>query len=217
MLGDVTTVPRLAAGAVVDLDLADRVQPPRSDQVERQVWLGPAAPPDALERLAEAGLDVVEVRTRTERRDELDRSEPAQALLLLLGAGGSALLAGVCGVATALASTSRRRRAEGAALEAMAVSPATVRRVARIEDALVLLPGVLVGGLVAVAVATTSGPVLAAVTGAAAAVAGQTTPAAVWWPVAAVTAVTAVLLGLVAVVVAGRRRGDVEGAMRSGT
>ena len=217
VLGEVPTVPRLAAGAVVDLDLADRVQPPRTDQVERQVWLGPAAPPDAVDLLEAAGLDVVAVRTRTERRDELDRSEPAQALLLLLGAGGSALLAGVCGVATALASTARRRRAEGAALEAMAVTPSTVRRVARLEDALVLLPGVLVGGLVGGAVATTSGPVLAAVTGVGVGVAGQTTPAAVWWPVAAMTAATAVLLGLVAVVVAGRRRGDVEGAMRSGT
>ncbi len=121
VIGTVPTVPRLAAGAVVDLDLAARLEPARSDLVESQVWLGPAAPPDALERLADAGLDVAEVRTRTERRAELDRGEPARALLLLLGAGGAALLAGACGVATALAATARRRRAEGAALEAMAV------------------------------------------------------------------------------------------------
>ena len=218
VIGTVPTVPRLAAGAVVDLDLASRLEPARSDLVESQVWLGPAAPPDALERLADAGLEVAEVRTRTERRAELDRGEPARALLLLLGAGGAALLAGACGVATALAATARRRRAEGAALEAMAVRASTVRRAGRLEDALVLLPGELVGGVVAAGVVTTSAPLLAAVAGTGEAVAGQTTAGAVWWPVLLVTVATAVLLGAVALVVAGPpRRGDVEGAMRSGT
>ncbi len=81
-----------------------------------------------------------------------------------------------------------------------------------------LLPGVLVGGLVAAGVVTTSAPLLAAVTGAGEAVAGQTTAGAVWWPVLLVTVATAVLLGAVALVVAGApRRGDVEGAMRSAT
>ncbi|WP_460436077.1 hypothetical protein, partial [Angustibacter speluncae] len=111
--------------------------------------------------------------------------------------------------------TARRRRAEGAALQAMAVPARTVRRVGRLEDALVLLPGLVVGAVVAGLVATTSGPVLAEVTGASEAVAGQTTADALWWPVVAVAAGTGVLMALVAVAVTGPlRRRDVEGAMR---
>lgn len=215
VLGDETTVPRIAAGALVDLDLAARLEPPRTDRVERQVWLGPAAPADAVQRLEEAGLEVLEVRTRAERLERLDASEPARALLLLLAVGGAVLLVGACGVATALAATARRRRAEGAALQAMAVPARTVRRVGRLEDALVLLPGLVVGAVVAGLVATTSGPVLAEVTGASEAVAGQTTADALWWPVVAVAAGTGVLMALVAAAVAGPlRRRDVEGAMR---
>ncbi len=218
VVGETATVPRIVAGALVDLDLASRLEPPRTDRAERQVWLGPDAPPDAVQRLEDAGLDVREVRTRADRRAELDASEPARALLLLLGVGGAVLLVGACGVATALAATARRRRSEGAALRAMAVSARTVRRMARIEDALVLLPGLVVGAVVASLVAATSGPVLAAVTGASDAVAGQTTADALWWPVVAVAAGTGVLMALVAVSVAGPlRRRDVEGAMRGPT
>lgn len=218
VIGEAATVPRIAAGALVDLDLAARLEPPRTARAERQVWLGPTAPPDAVQRLEDAGLEVVEVRTRAERRERLDANEPARALLLLLGVGAAVLLVGACGVATALAATTRRRRAEGAALQAMAVPARTVRRVARIEDALVLLPGLVVGAVVAGLVATTSGPVLAAVTGASDAVADQTTPDALWWPVVAVAAGTGVLMALVALAVAGpRRRRDVEGAMRGTT
>jgi hypothetical protein len=218
VLGEQSTVPRIASGALVDLDLASRLEPPRTERVRWQVWLGPAAPLDGVARLEDAGLVVVEVTSRAERRAELDAGEPARALLLLLGAGAAVLLVGGCAVATALASSVRRRRAEGAALQAMAVPARTVRRVARTEDAMVLLPGLVVGGVVAGLVATTSGPVLAAVTGASDAVAGQTTAGALWWPVVVVAVGTGVLLAGVALAVAGApRRRDLEDAMRSGT
>ncbi len=213
-VGRTPALPRTEQGAVVDLELVSRVEPPRSAGLDFQVWLGATAPDDAPGRLAAAGLDVLEVETRVGRRDQLDRAEPARAQLLLLGAGAATLVAGTAGVATALAAAARRRAAEAAALRAMAVPGRTVRAAALLEGLLLLLPGVLVGALCARAAVSLCAPVLAEVTGASPVVAGGVPNGVAGPPVLAVAAGTVLLLALVVWVLT--RHGDDETRLRQG-
>lgn len=215
VIGRTPVVPRLGQGSVVDLELVSRVEPPRSAGLDFQVWLGPTAPADAPARLADAGLEVLEVESRADRRGVLDRAEPARAQLLLLGAGAATLLAGVAGVATALAASSRRRAAESAALRAMAVPGRVVRGSAVLEDVLLLLPGVLAGAACAAVLVVVCGPVLAAVTGTSPVVASSASLSDAVLPALAVAVGTSLLL--VPVVLAVTRHGDDETRLRTGT
>ena len=194
IVGRTPVLPRADGGAMVDLGLVSRIEPPRGSGLDFQVWLGEMAPSDSRARLSKAGLKVIEVQTRAERRSELDRAEPARAQLLLLGAGAAVLLAGVAGIATALAATARRRAVESAALHAMAVPGRVVRGSAVLEDVLLLFPGVLTGAVCAAYLVTALAPVLAEVTGAAAAVSGPPTTIDVVLPVLVAALVTALLL-----------------------
>lgn len=194
-------LPRAGNGSMVDLELVSRLQSPRDPGLDYQVWLGTAAPADTPARLSAAGLRVLDVESRVERRDQLDRAEPARAQLLLLGAGAAVLLAGVAGIATVLAAAARRRAVESAALHAMAVPGRVVRGSAVLENALLLLPGVLTGAACAAYLVTVLEPVLAEVTGAAAVVSGPPATADVLLPVLAAAAVTAVLLAPVVLAV----------------
>jgi len=213
--GRTPVLPRASGGSIVDLELVSRVEPPRSAGLDFQVWLGETAPADAPQRLAAAGLEVRQVESRADRRGELDRAEPARAQLLLLGAGAAILLTGVAGIATVLAATARRRSVEAAALHAMAVPGRVVRGSAVLEDALLLLPGVVAGAVCAGSLVTALAPVLAEVTGAAAVVAGPPATAAVVLPVMAAAAVTCLLLVPVVLVVT--RPASDETPMRAAT
>jgi hypothetical protein len=215
VVGRTPTVPRTGAGTVVDLALVSRVEPPRSAGLAFQVWLGPAAPADAVERLEAAGLVVRSVESRAERRGVLDRAEPARAQLLLLGAGAATLFAGVAGVTTALAASARRRAAEASALRAMAVPGRTVRGSAVLEDVLLLLPGVLAGGVCAAVLVHLCRPVLAEITGASVVVARSASAVDVVPSVLLVALGTALLL--VPVVLGVTRHGDDETRLRAGT
>jgi putative ABC transport system permease protein len=215
IVGRTPAVPRSGRGSMVDLELASRVDPPRSAGLDFQVWLGESAPADAVARLTAAGLKVLRVESRTERRTELDDAEPARAQLLLLGAGGAVLVAGVAGIATVLAAAARRRAVESAALHAMAVPGRVVRGSAVLEDVLLLLPGVLAGALCAGYLVTVLAPVLAEVTGAAAVVAGPPAVTDVVLPVVVAAAVTALLL--VPVVLAVTRPARDETPLRAST
>jgi putative ABC transport system permease protein len=192
--GRTPVLPRTGTGSLVDLELVSRFGPARGNDVDHQVWLGRSAPADAPARLAAAGLTVREVESRADRRDRLDRAEPARAQLLLLGAGAAVLLAGVAGVATVLAAAARRRAVEAAALHAMAVPGRVVRGSAVLEDVALLLPGVITGAACAAYLVTVLAPVLAEVTGAATEVSGRPDPLDVLLPVVASALVTALLL-----------------------
>jgi putative ABC transport system permease protein len=213
--GRTPVVPHAGGGSMVDLELVSRVQPPRGSELDFQVWLGTRAPADAPQRLSAAGLKVIEVESRAVRRGELDRAEPARAQLLLLGAGGAVLLAGVAGIATVLAAAARRRAVESAALHAMAVPGRVVRGSAVLEDVLLLLPGVLAGAGCAAALVNALSPVLAEVTGAAVAVSGPPATSDVVLPVLAASVVTALLLVPVVLMVT-RPAGD-ETSLRVAT
>jgi len=206
---------RATGGALVDLTLASRITPKLAPGLDFQVWLGESAPADAPARLAAAGLRVKSVESRTDRRTELDRAEPARAQLLLLGAGAAVLLAGVAGIATVLAAAARRRAVESAALHAMAVPGRVVRSSAVLEDVLLLLPGLLTGAVCAVWLLNVLEPLLAEVTGAGTAVAGIPKIVDVMLPVLAATLVTALLL--VPVVLVATRPAADEAPLRAAT
>ncbi|MEV6304091.1 FtsX-like permease family protein [Actinoplanes sp. NPDC051861] len=105
-------VPALGRQAIlVDLEYADRYAVDVKPLSEPQVWLGPDAPADVLERLQEQGLRVVSDVSAGQVRANLDKQGPAVALWFYLLSG---VLAGLLG-AGALALTvavDRMRRTE---------------------------------------------------------------------------------------------------------
>jgi hypothetical protein len=154
------TVPVLPAvltgGMLADLSYLRAYLTGFSAEATWQVWLGPAAPPDALARLQAAGL-LVQGSTHTEiqRAKVLSREAPALALsLLLVSAVGGAVLA-VGATAVAVAAAGRRRSYDLAALSTIGVRRGVLRRSAVLEQFLLLGTGIVLGipaGFVAVRV-----------------------------------------------------------------
>ena len=135
----------LADGVLVDLP-AIRAQLPTFDsEATWSIWLGPAAPPDALARLRAAGLVLQAGPTESGRLTELARQGPALALRLLVVCAivGSVLAVG--GTAIAIAATGRRRSFELASLRALGIRRRTLLRSSVIEQLLLLGAAVLLG------------------------------------------------------------------------
>ncbi len=134
------------AATLVDLEYGLRESGP-VDSADYQVWLSPKAPADFADRLQLAGVAVLSEQSSAARRAELDRSGPALALLLfLLVAAAAAILAAGATLVT-LYLSGRRRAFEIAAMLAVGISRATLRRTARLEQALLLATGLVVGAL----------------------------------------------------------------------
>ena len=111
LAGEQAMLPRLASrGALVDLEYLERssLDHPRRGQAE--VWLGPAAPADAAERLRRAGLAISGSTGVASSRATLARQGPALALQFHLGAAilGVLLALGALGL---VAAVDRRQRA----------------------------------------------------------------------------------------------------------
>ena len=147
-------------GSITGLQALTRSAQQLSDDANWAVWLGPEAPPDAIERLTAAGVIVDQVRTQAERRDQLDREGPALALRLLLVCAvvGSLLAAGALAISVAV--TGRRRSYELAALRAVGVPRRSLLRGCVLEQALLLGTGLVVGVPVGLVVARFALPLL---------------------------------------------------------
>ncbi|MGD9956025.1 MAG: FtsX-like permease family protein [Candidatus Nanopelagicales bacterium] len=147
-------------GSITGLRALTRSAQQLADDAHWAVWLGPAAPPDALERLTAAGITVDKVRTQAERREQLDREGPALALRLLLVCAivGSLLAAGALAISVAV--TGRRRSYELAALRAVGVPRRSLLRGCVLEQALLLGTGLVVGVPVGLVVARLALPLL---------------------------------------------------------
>jgi hypothetical protein len=145
----VRTVPVLPAvldrGLIMNLSTLQDEQPAFTTEASWQVWLGPHAPPDALHKLAAAGLQVAGVQSQTTRDDQLAREAPALALLLLLvcAVAGAVLAAGA--TAIAITASGRRRSYELAALRAIGVPRRSLLRASVTEQLLLLGTAVLLG------------------------------------------------------------------------
>jgi putative ABC transport system permease protein len=91
-----TSLPRLGEGVLADLEYGERAATGNTQLLDAQVWLGPKAPADAVDRLTKAGLVVSGQDSTAAAAGRLDRRGPALAMWFQL-------LAGAC--ATALAAT----------------------------------------------------------------------------------------------------------------
>ena len=148
-LGRVATLPKvprlLAYGALADLQAA-RASLPAFDQLSRlQVWLGSAAPPDAVQRLRAAGLVVGRADTVDGHLLALRQQGPALALQLFLFASMACSLLALAATSLALAAAGRRRSFELAALLAVGLRRTSLLRACIVEQGLLLGSAVLLG------------------------------------------------------------------------
>jgi predicted lysophospholipase L1 biosynthesis ABC-type transport system permease subunit len=111
-VADLPAVPRIGTGAVLaDLEYLDRLSIDSGRSIAPQVWLSPRAPADVLDRLAGAGLVVVDDVAAAQLRAQLDEQGPALGLwfYVLAGCLATALAAGALIMAAAV---DRARRVE---------------------------------------------------------------------------------------------------------
>jgi hypothetical protein len=134
-----------ASGALIDLEYADRLAGSTDSAVSPQVWLGPAAPPDAVDRLRAAGLVVIGDRQLGAVRGALDGQASALALWFHLVAAGFAVLLAAGGTAVVATVDRRRRAADLAVLRAQGVSRRTTDRAGLLTHVLLVGAAVVVG------------------------------------------------------------------------
>ena len=122
-------VPQLGGHAtLVDLEYADRLAVDASPAVAPQVWLGPHAPADILERLADQGLTVTGDTRSAQVRRQLDEQGPALSIWFYVLAGGLSVLLGAGALVLATAVDRGRRVEDLSALRAQGLSRATLGR-----------------------------------------------------------------------------------------
>ncbi|MEW9531100.1 FtsX-like permease family protein [Microbispora sp. NPDC049125] len=146
----VAAVPGLnAAGAVVDLDLADRVAYGYSPKAEFQIWAAPGKGAEIREALHAAGVPVLATRTVGDRVAGYTGQGPGLALMLLVVSAGAAALLALGRAVLALYASARRRTYELAALEAAGARVRPLRIALLLEQAVTLswagLAGVAAG------------------------------------------------------------------------
>ncbi|HEU5267043.1 MAG TPA: FtsX-like permease family protein, partial [Jatrophihabitans sp.] len=110
-----------------------------------QVWVGPHAPPDALDKLKAAGFQIQNVRTHSARVTVLGRQAPALSLLLLLACAIAGAVLAVGGTAISISANGRRRSYEIAALQAVGVRRGSLLVASVWEQLLLLGAAVLLG------------------------------------------------------------------------
>ncbi|MGN6744386.1 MAG: FtsX-like permease family protein [Amnibacterium sp.] len=150
----------LDAGVLMDVSDLDGTLPDFVNEATWQVWLSSAAPPDALQRLAHAGLYVGTVHTTAERRAELARQGPALSFLLLLVSAVAGAVLAALGTAVAISAASRRRSYELAATRVLGVGDRQLWSAAAGEQALLLGTAALLGIPGGVAAALLALPIL---------------------------------------------------------
>ncbi|MGI5177329.1 FtsX-like permease family protein [Dactylosporangium sp. CA-152071] len=118
-----TAVPRLGTrGTLVDLEYADRAATDAGEAKRPEVWLGAAAPPDAVARLTAQGLVVTGDNGVSAAQARLAAQGPALAVWFHVLAGILAVVLGAGGLALVIAVDRRERLADLAALRAQGLS-----------------------------------------------------------------------------------------------
>ncbi|MEV4416492.1 FtsX-like permease family protein [Catellatospora sp. NPDC049609] len=145
-------------GVVFDLEAADRLSDSRDNGVRLEVWLGGAAPADAVDRLRANGLVPVGDQTAGTLADRYREQGAGLALRLHLAAALLSVL--LVALATmVLAATDRRNRAaELVALRLQGMPASVAARSARIGNLAMILIAAPVGALTALAAWALSEP-----------------------------------------------------------
>ena len=209
-VGRVDVLPRLGSGGILlDLEYADVLAPGEGLGDRAEVWLGPDAPPDVLDRLRAAGLALGEPRDVTAQKRYLDRQGPATGLRFHLLAIVLALVLALVSVALVVSVDLRLGGADLRALAVQGVPVPALRRAARggyLAAAVLGAAAGLLGGLLAFWAAA---PYLPTIVGAPMLLAESRWPGP--WALAGYLA--AVVLLVVAGALAGRR---LAAAVRTG-
>ncbi|MBO3748329.1 hypothetical protein J5X84_19825 [Streptosporangiaceae bacterium NEAU-GS5] len=136
-------------GAVVDLELADRVTYGYSAQAEFQIWAAPGRGPAVREALRKAGVPVLATRTVDELEAGYAGQGPGLALVLLIMSAGAAALLALGRAVLSLYAEARRRTYELTALEAAGAQVGPLRRALLLEQVITLcwasLAGIVAG------------------------------------------------------------------------
>jgi hypothetical protein len=160
----VSALPRLGGDAVmVDLGLLSRLQSEATIfDISDQVWLGPAAPANAIARLQAAGLRINDVQRASALLKQAQRSGPALADDFLLVATIAALLVAAASTLGVLGTTIRQRATELAAFEVAGVSRRSLAGSLAVEAGVLAVTTVtgLAAGILAAALAIPSLPEL---------------------------------------------------------
>ncbi|MFI5913116.1 hypothetical protein [Dactylosporangium sp. NPDC051541] len=139
--GRAAALPRVGStGALVDLEYADRVSADGGAARAPEVWLTAAAPPDAVQRLTDQGLQITADRDTATVRARLDREGPALALWFHLFTGALAVLLAAGGLLMIAAVDRSARTADHTALRTQGVR---LRSVGWVYPGLVLIGGIL--------------------------------------------------------------------------
>jgi putative ABC transport system permease protein len=148
-----TALPRVGADAVmVDLGLLARYQvSSTTPYAHDEVWLGPAAPADALSRLRAAGLRVDGVQRASAVLHQLQQSAPALADEFLLVATIIALFAAGASTLGTLGANTRQRATELTALEVAGVPRRALTGALALESAVMAATALFGAGAGAVA------------------------------------------------------------------
>lgn len=189
----------LAHGVITDVRYLSDELPDMISEARWEVWLGPNAPHDALDRLRAQGLQIEDIHTATTRVDQLGRQGPALALLLLLACAiaGAILTAG--GTAISINTKRRNRAYEIAALSAVGVARRALLRAGIAEQLLLLGTALVLGVPTGIAAARIAMPVIPEF--------ADPTPIRLnydpsWLPILAFSAGFAVLLAFIAIAAA---------------
>jgi hypothetical protein len=149
-VAELPAVPRIGTGAVLaDLEYLDRISTDSGQSIAPQVWLSSRAPADVLDRLADAGLVVVEDVSAAQLRAQLDEQGPALGLwfYVLAGCLATALAAGALIMAAAV---DRGRRVEDlSALRTQGLGRGPLSRATLWTYPVLVLAAVLAGLLIA--------------------------------------------------------------------
>ena len=132
-------------GLLVDLTSIRNELPGFDSEAIWSVWLGKAAPPNALQLLKNAGLVVEPQETEAHRAETLGRQGPALALRLLVVCAIAGSILAVGGTAIAIAATGRRRSFELASLRALGIRRRTLFTGAVAEQLLLLGASLVLG------------------------------------------------------------------------
>ncbi|MEO7263040.1 MAG: FtsX-like permease family protein [Jatrophihabitantaceae bacterium] len=135
----------LDTGLLVDVTGLRTQLPAFDSEASWSIWLSPAAPADAIDRLRAAGLVLEAGDTKAGRLSELGRQGPALALRLLVVCAIAGSILAVGGTAIAIASTGRRRTFELASLRAVGIRRRTLLGACVLEQLLLLGAALLLG------------------------------------------------------------------------
>jgi hypothetical protein len=150
LVGQTPVLPRVGStGVLVDMEYLTRLGEPGPFRTGGEVWLGPAAPADVVDRLRAAGLDVVGVRDFDAELRRAGEGANATGLEFLLAVGLLGLALGAGGLGVAATVELRARADELASLRRQGASRWVVARAGWQSYLVIVVTGSVVGAVAA--------------------------------------------------------------------